>query len=906
MTERDRPTPEQMLARLKTEEVKGAASRGRLKIFFGYAAGVGKTYAMLEAGRRERAEGRDIVVGYVELHGRSETEALLEGLEILPPLQVPYRGVAVREFDLDAALARRPRLILVDELAHTNADGLRHAKRWQDIEELLDAGIDVWTTCNVQHIESLNDVVAKVSGVIMRETVPDDLFSRADEMSLIDISPEDLLDRLQQGRIYVPQQAEQALKHFFKKENLVALRELALRRTAEHVHVDVELARTGQGARVAWETRECLLVCVGPSPTSARVIRSAKRLATSLQAELVAVHVETAGADQMPPADRSRLLAHLRLAERLGAETVKLVGEDPVFETLDYARRRNVTKIIIGKSEPKRRWFWRSPTLTDRLIRDSGEIDVFVVRGAAEALPSPSLYFPSRTTSASAWLKTLGVLGLCTAIAWILDSQGLTEANIVMTFLMGVVFISARFGLWPSVAASFLAVVLFDVLFTTPYFMVVVHDSQYIVTFCVMLAVGLTTVALTNRVHGQAELASRNERRTEALYRLSRKLAGVMGGDFLVTEAESVISQVFGGEAVLFLPKDGRLLAILDRHAGFAANPREVAVAQWVFDHDEIAGRGTDTLPSAVALYLPLSSPHGTVGVLGVRHDDAEELMLPESRSLMEAYATLIALAIERDRLTLASHDAHVKAETESLRSTLLASVSHDIRTPLAVIAGASSSLLLEHEQALDQATRRELLMTIFEESDRLSRLVENLLRLTQLSSGGVHLEKDWQPVEEVIGTSLQRMERLLGNRPVEVDLPDELLMGHFDGILIQQALINLLENAARYTSEDSPLLIKGRGSASGIVLEVADRGPGLNPAELETIFETFQRGRNTRADSRGVGLGLAICQAIAKAHGGKITAHNREGGGALFRLELPSAGPAPSLADAETGKPSP
>ncbi len=896
----ERPNPDELLACVQAEEAR--RHRGKLKIFFGYVAGVGKTYAMLEAARREQVAGIDVVVGYAEPHGRPETEVLLEGLETLPPLQVPYRGVSLREFDLDEALARHPQLILVDELAHTNAGDLRHAKRWQDVEELLEAGIDVWTTCNVQHIESLNDVVAKVSGVIVRETVPDDLFSRADELALIDLPPEDLLERLKHGKVYVPPQAEQALKSFFKKENLVALRELALRRTAERVHVDVELARTGRGARAAWQTRECLLVCIGPSPTSAKVVRAAKRLAGSLQGELVAVHVEDAGAARMSPADRGRLLAHLRLAERLGAETVTLVGEDLVAETLDYACRRNVTKIVIGKSEP-RRMFWQRPTLTDRLIRDSGDIDVVVVRGAAESLPAAPVTFPPRKTPLGAWLGTAGVLGVCTAMAWVWCWLGLTEANLVMTFLLGIVFISARYGLWPSVTASFLAVLLFDVFFAKPYYTIVVNDTQYLVTFAVMLFVGLTTVALTDRVQRQADLAHRNERRTEALHRLSRKLAGIMGRDFLVAESERVVSQVFGGEAVILLPKEGRLFPILDHHARFAAKSHEITVAQWVFDHDQVAGRGTDTLPSVEALYLPLSSPHGTVGVLGVCREDAEELLLPESRSLLEAYATLIALAVERDRLTLESQNAQVKAESEELRSALLASVSHDIRTPLAVIAGASSSLLEEGEKGIDARTRRELLTTVFEESDRLSRLVENLLRLTQLSAGRVHVEKDWHPVEDVIGSTLRRLERLLGNRQVAVELPEELLMGHFDVVLIQQVLVNLVENALRYTPETSPLLLRGTPSASGIVLELADRGPGLDPEEVELIFETFQRGRHIPADSRGAGLGLPICRAIAKAHGGSITAHNREGGGALFRLELPCAGSPPRVADGESGE---
>ena len=797
----ERPNPDELLACVQAEEAR--RHRGKLKIFFGYVAGVGKTYAMLEAARREQAAGIDVVVGYAEPHGRPETEVLLEGLETLPPLQVPYRGVSLREFDLDEALARHPQLILVDELAHTNAGDLRHAKRWQDVEELLEAGIDVWTTCNVQHIESLNDVVAKVSGVIVRETVPDDLFSRADELALIDLPPEDLLERLKQGKVYVPPQAEQALKSFFKKENLVALRELALRRTAERVHVDVELARTGRGARAAWQTRECLLVCIGPSPTSAKVVRAAKRLAGSLQGELVAVHVEDAGAARMSPADRGRLLAHLRLAERLGAETVTLVGEDLVAETLDYACRRNVTKIVIGKSEPRRRMFWQRPTLTDRLIRDSGDIDVVVVRGAAESLPAAPVTFPPRKTPLRSLARNrrrprcLHGDGLGVALAGVdrgKSCDDLPSGNRLhqctirtLAFRDGLILGGAV------VRRVFCEAVLYD---RGPRHPVPGHLCRH-----ALCRPDYRGPDRSRSAPGRPGPSQR--RRTEALHRLSRKLAGIMGRDFLVAEAERVVSQVFGGEAVILLPKEGRLFPILDHHARFAARAHEITVAQWVFDHDQVAGRGTDTLPSVEALYLPLSSPHGTVGVLGVRHEDAEELLLPESRSLLEAYATLIALAIERDRLTLESQNAQVKAESEELRSALLASVSHDIRTPLAVIAGASSSLLEEGEKGIDQRTRRELLTTVFEESDRLSRLVENLLRLTQLSAGRVHVEKDWHPVEDVIGSTLRRLERLLGNRQVAVELPEELLMGHFDVVLIQQVLVNLVENALRYTPED-------------------------------------------------------------------------------------------------------
>ncbi|MBI2477656.1 MAG: sensor histidine kinase KdpD, partial [Planctomycetia bacterium] len=494
MAENDRPTPEQMLARLKAEgdEHGAEARRGKLKVFFGYAAGVGKTYAMLQEAQRLKESGTDVVAGYVEPHGRPETEVLLEGQEQLPLLKIPYRGSTLSEFNLDAALGRRPEVLLVDELAHTNAPGMRHAKRWQDLEELLNAGIDVHTTCNVQHVESLNDVIAQISGVIVRETVPDDVFRRADELTLIDLSPEDLLQRLREGKVYIPAQAQRALQNFFRKENLVALRELALRRVTERVHADVETARTGRGAGEIWATGEKLLVCVGPSPSSARVLRAAKRLANSLQAELIAVHIENAATEQMSDNDRRRLLAHLRLAERLGAETVTLAGDDLVAEALAFAKQRNVTKIVIGKSQPRRHWFRQTSTITDRLIHDSGEIDVYVIRGAGEPVEEaagpngPAGSLRATTTPFKAWVGTTAILGLCTALALLLNWLDVTEANLVMTYLLGVVCVALRYGRWPSIAASIGAVLLFDVLFTTPYYTLVVHDAQYLVTFMIM------------------------------------------------------------------------------------------------------------------------------------------------------------------------------------------------------------------------------------------------------------------------------------------------------------------------------------------------------------------------------------------------------------------------------------
>ncbi len=903
MSEPDRPTPEQMLARIKSEgDVDGPdkAKRGRLKVFFGYSAGVGKTYSMLLDARSEHAAGTNVVVGYVEPHGRPETERLLEGLERLPPLEVRYRGTTLSEFDLDAALARKPELILIDELAHTNAPSLRHVKRWQDVEELLAAGINVNTTCNVQHVESLNDVVAQISGVIVRETVPDEVFNRAQELTLIDLPPEDLLERLEQGKVYVPTQAARALENFFRKENLVALRELALRRTAERVHADVQSARLGRARHDVWATRERLLVCVGPSPTSARLVRAAKRLADSLGAEWLAINVESPQAGELSAKDRGRLLAHLRLAERLGAETATVSGEDLVAETIRYAHERNVTKIVVGKSELARGWFRARQSPADRLIRVSDDIDVYVIHGTAEVVPQMNQ--PEQPAAAFRWWEWIAtglVLAACTIVCLVWDRVGLTEANLVMTYLLGVIFVAFRYGRGPSIVASLVAVGLFDVVFTEPYYTVVVDDTQYFLTFAVMLVAGLSIATLTARVKRQAEFAQRNERRIEALYRLGRKLTGIVGEDFIAAETERAVTEFLGGEAAVFIPRAGQLQPILDHRAKFAADPAEVAVAQWVFDHGQTAGRGTDTLPSAKALYVPLQTPGGTVGVLAVRHSDADRLLLPEFRQILENYSTQVALAIERDRLTLESDNARLQAEAERIRSTLLASISHDLRSPLAAIVGASSGLL-HGETAMGEATRRELQVTIFEESDRLSRLVENILRMTQLSSPEKPtIAKEWQPVEELVASALARLGRTLSGRPVEIDLSSEILLAQVDAALVEQVLVNLLDNACRYTPADTLIEIRGWQEGRRTLLEIADHGLGLKPGDENRIFERFQRGEDARSDSRGTGLGLAICRAIMDAHGGRISARNREGGGAVFRLEFLADGPPPR--DVET-----
>ncbi len=891
----ERPDPDRLLARVQAEETR--ARGGKLKIFLGYAAGVGKTYAMLEAARRERADGADLVVGYVEPHGRRETEALLDGLEALPTRAVPYRGVSLREFDLDAALARRPRLLLVDEFAHTNAEGSRHAKRWQDVEELLAAGVDVWTTMNVQHLESLNDVVAQITGVAVRETVPDGLLERADEIELVDLTPEELIERLKEGKVYVAPQAERALLSFFQKGNLVALRELSLRQAANRLRRDVDAARTERAAQGPWATNERLLVCVGASPTAAKLVRSARRMAAAFGAEWLAVAVETPGGDRATAAARQAVAEHLRLAERLGAETHTLVGGNVAEAVLEYARLRNVTKVVVGKTAQP--WYRRRlrGTVVDELLERGGDIDIYVIKGEGESSRRTAAPAPPAAVAWRDYLATGGVVCACGSAGWLCHSWGLAEANLVMIFLVGVAFVASRLGRGPAIAAAVANVLVFDFFFVPPYYSFTVNDAQYLFTFGVMLGIGLLVSALTARVQERLRASRQQERRTAALYRLTQQLSEVSGTEFLARTAGRQVAEVFGGEVVLYLsePKGPAALRF-GEGTEVARQPINGLVAQWVAGHGQVAGAGTDTLPNATALFVPLVGSQRTVGALGVRPGDAQRFLDPEQRRLLETCASLIALSLERDSSALEAHEAHLQVQTEQMRNSLLSSVSHDLRTPLAAIAGAASSLLGARPEEKDPE-RRDLLQGIVEESRRLGRLVDNLLDMSRLESGALAPDRQWHVLEEIVGSARSRLRRLLEQHTLRVEIPPDFPLLFVDGLLMEQLLVNLLENAARYTPAGSRIEVTARYTGGRAEVRVADDGPGLPPGTEARVFDKFFRGTGVAPDGRrGVGLGLAICQAIAQAHRGEIRAANRPGGGAEFVVTLPTEGPSPHV----------
>ncbi len=862
-------------------------SQGRLKLFLGAAAGVGKTFAMLEAARELRHDSVDVVVGYVETHGRVETEALLGGLEVLPPRLVPYRGTALKEFDLDAALARRPAVILVDELAHSNAEGSRHAKRWQDVLELLDAGINVYTTVNVQHLESLNDIVAKITGVVVRETIPDSVFERADEIELVDLPPDDLIQRLQ------------AMHNFFRKGNLIALRELALRCTAERVDAQMRTYMRDHAIESLWPATERLLVCVGPSPSSMRLVRTTKRIADRLGAKWIAACVETPAQLRLPPEARDRVAQTLRLAEQLGAETITLTGERMSEAILAFARARNVTKIIAGKPT---RSLWKRiliGSIVDALVEGSGDADVYVIGGEQESVsPATPVRRPAVGTDWLAYGRAMAMVAVATGVAWLMFPF-LDLANVVMAYLLGIVAVAMRHGRGPSLLASMLSVAAFDFFFVPPYFTFAVSDVRYLFTFAVMLIVGLVISGLTVRIRSQASVAHEREQRTAALYGMSRELASTPGVDALLTIALRHIAEVFRGEVLVLLPDDtGRLGPQGERPHQFDLNPNELAVAQWVFEHRQAAGLGTATLPGAAALYVPLVASRGPLGVLGFRPADGHPLATPEQLHQLETFVNQIALAVERARLADEAQDARVHIETERLRNSLLTSVSHDLRTPLATITGAATTML-ESGTRLNSSTQQDLLESIREEADRLNRLVQNLLEMTRLESGSLKLRRDWHPLEEVVGAALRRLAASLGTRRISVSIPPDLPVVAIDDVLIEQVFVNLLDNAVKYTPPNSALRILATAMDQNVTVEVADHGPGLPKGQEHRVFEKFYRVAS--GGQRGAGLGLAICRGIIEAHGGHIWAHNLPEGGVafLFTLPLSETPPASLPADA-------
>ena len=886
----ERPNPESFLKQIKKEEVK---KRGKLKIFFGYAAGVGKTYAMLDSAHSEQKAGADVVLGYIEPHSRPDTTALAEGFESIPVKKVPYRGMVLNEFDLDAALIRRPGLILIDELAHTNAPGCRHIKRYLDIEELLSAGISVYTTLNVQHLESLNDIVASITRITVKERVPDYIFDEATQVELVDIEPDVLIDRLNAKKIYKEAQAKRALNHFFTKENLAALREIALRRIADKVTREVESNRseTSDAAYVG----EHILVCLSSSPSNAKVIRTASRFAGAFRASFTALFVETPHTRELTEKNRSRLRQNLKLAEQLGAEIATVYGDDVAYQIAEYAKASGVSKIIMGRSAKKPDLFFTGSNFVDHLIALAPNMDIYII--PVNASPKRSrpagVKIKVRLNSADV-LKTLGVLMLCTLVGFLFFSFHIMQINIITIYILGVLIISSNtnsklYGL----ASSILSVLAYNYFFTEPKFTFNAYGPDYPITFLIMLVASLITSSLTTRVRRQARAASVNAHRTSVLLETSRELQKENELGRIVEKSSQQISKLVN-KPVLFYTVANQELQKPRIYKNDPSQPLppdyysddEYAVAVWAFRNGKPAGTATDTLPGAKVLYLPVKSSGSVFAVIGIPQQPGGELESFE-RSLLDGMVNEVSRVIEKYYLNIQQNQMKMGAEKERLRANLLRAISHDLRTPLTSISG-NASVLLNDEPGIKPEEKKVLLNNIYEDSLWLTNLVENILSVTKIDNGQLTIQAQPELIQDLIDEALHHIDHRKSEHQIRVKLDDELMMVRVDAHLIVQAVINIVNNAITYTPAGSTILIHAFRKGKMAYVEVADNGSGISDKDKKQIFDMFYTANNESGDSRrGLGLGLSLCKSIVNAHGGEIYVKDNSPKGTVLGFSL-------------------
>ena len=895
-----RPSPEALLEAARREEGRA----GKLRIFVGAAPGVGKTYEMLQQARARKKDGYDVVAGIVETHGRRETEVLLEGLEVIPRRRLEYRGQWLEEMDIDAIIARRPQIVLVDELAHTNAAGSRHPKRYLDVEELLACGIHVYTTVNIQHIESLNDVVAQITHVRVRETVPDSIFDRADAVELVDITPEDLIGRLQEGKVYVPKQAERALQHFFSPANLTALRELALRRTADRV--DEQLLNEMQARAISgpWPAGERILVCVSEDPRAAGLVRYGKRLADRLHAPFTALSIETARSQQLSEEERDRIADTLRLAERLGGEAVTLpaISRRVADDVIGYARANNVTHIVIGKST-RSRWFEiLHGSVVHDLVRRSGSISVHVIAGdalSADPIPKKTL----RTADSvhvfdpRPYLAALAAVALALGLGEVIQHflGGIETVDLV--FLTAIVVIAVRYGLLASILASVAAMLCYNFFFLPPIYTFTIADPVNLAAWVLFTVVAIIVSHVAARGRTQTVAAQGRVRTLESLYAFSRKLAGAGTLDDVLWAAAYQTALMLNVRVVLLLPENGSIAVKAGYPPEDMLGDADLAAANWAWENNRAAGRGADTLPGAKRLFLPMRTGRGQIGIIGLDNDKPGPILTPDQRRLLDALIDQSALAIERVHLVEDLVRAQRTAETDRLRSALLTSISHDLKTPLASVLGAAGTLR-DLSKALSEAEKSDLVATIIDESERLNRFIANLLDMTKLESGAIVPNAAPHDVSEIIGSALRRAGKILAHHRVEIALAEDLPMLDLDAVLFEQALFNLLDNAAKYAPPGTAIRIEGWRDGDSVVLQIVDEGDGIPPADLEHIFDKFYRAQKGDQVRAGTGLGLAISRGFVEAMHGTITAANRtDRRGAVFAIRLPVP-PAPAQLD--------
>jgi len=885
-----RPSPEALLEAARREERQS----GRLKIFVGAAPGVGKTYEMLQQARARKRDGYDIVVGVVETHGRKETQALLEDLEVVPRKRLEYKGQSLEEMDLDAVIARHPQIVLVDELAHTNVPGSRHPKRYLDVEELLGHGIDVYTTVNIQHIESLNDVVAQITHVRVRETVPDSVFDRADAIELVDLTPDDLIERLKEGKVYVPKQAERALEHYFSPGNLTALRELALRRTAERVDEQLLSHMQAHAIPGPWAAGERILVCVSEDPRAAGLVRYAKRLADRLHAPFTALCVETRRSLQWSEVERDRVADTLRLAEALGGEAITVPGGDRGIadDVVAFAHANNVTQIIVGKST-RSRWFEiLHGSVVHDLVRRSGNISVHVIAGdelSRDPIPKKTVRAAERAAPFDprpyvvALLAVAGALGVGELIEPFLGIE-----NVDLVFLTAVVGVAVRYGLWPSLFATVASSLCYNFFFLPPIYTFTITDPTNIGAFVFFTIVAVVVSHFAARGRTRTVAAHDRVRTVELLYAFSRKLAGVGTLDDVLWATAYQTALMLKVRVVLLLPENGSIAVKAGYPPEDMLDDADIAAAKWAWQNDRSAGRGSDTLPGAKRLFLPMRTGRGAIGVIGIDSDKPGPLLTPDQRRLLDALIDQSALAIERVRLVEDLERAKRTAEADRLRSALLTSISHDLKTPLAAVLGAAGTLR-DLSSALSEREKADLLATIVDEAERLNRFIANLLDMTKLESGAIVPNAARHDIGEIVGSALRRASKILAHHQVELELAADLPMLDLDAVLFEQVLFNLLDNAAKYSPDGTTIRIQSWRDQDSVCLQVLDEGDGIPPAELEHIFDKFYRVHKGDRVRAGTGLGLAISRGFVEAMHGTITAANRtDRTGAVFAIRLP------------------
>jgi two-component system, OmpR family, sensor histidine kinase KdpD len=879
-----RPSADAVLARIKASEE--LSRRGKLKIFLGYAAGVGKTYAMLQEAHQRKAEGIDVVVAYVDTHGRTETEFLLTGLELIARKQLEYRGVKLTEMDIDAVLKRKPSLALVDELAHTNAPNSRYLKRHQDVEELLSAGIDVYTTLNIQHVSSLQSVIAQVTGIWIRETIPDSFIEEANEIKVIDLPPDDLLERLKQGKVYLTGQVKSAIDNFFRKGNLIALRELTMRAAAEHVDEQMNALRQETAVPGTWSAAERILVCVSPTKSSSRLVRMTRRLARQLNAEWFAVYVETPEA-ALSDEEQDYLSEALNQAEHLGGEVLTVQGDSVAGSITDVANTHKVTRILMGRPERTmlQKLLFR-PTLMDQLVKMNEGRDVYIL-GDIFAEPKTGII---KKEFHPAWANYLSALGLVVIASLInlLLKPFISPTNLAMIYLLVVAISAFNFGLGPAILISLVSVITFDYFFIPPYLSFQVADLEYLLTFAALLTISLLISYLGWRLRRQSRSARRREMETASLFDLSRKLTAVSDMESTIRTILISVKQLVKSNVVVFLPDDkttGKLRSFTAEGAP-VVDENEAAVAFWVYQHSQSAGHDTDTLPSAQALHMPMTTTRGVVGVMSIWPDATRKLTM-ERRKLLESLIGISALAIERVHLVQAAYDIQVKEAVEKLQTALLNSVSHDLHTPLSSIMGVLETLQ-DNSLKINPDARARMIELAVQEAERLNRLVGNLLDVSRIDSGAMKLFLQQSDIGEVIQAAVEQSSiGRVSKRPVNIDIPDGTPDIFIDFGLVLQCFKNVLDNSDKYSPPGLPVDVKVRLQDQSLKIEIADRGIGIPEDDLEKVFNKFYRVQRPTNVS-GSGLGLSICKGIIEAHGGHISAEGRPGGGTTIRISIP------------------